>query len=48
MSSTVPIECVGFDKPSSHQLEKVKAIIESQAPGDLLAVRIFPNLDMTN
>jgi len=47
-NSVVPIECVGFDKPNAQQLEKVKAIIESQAPGDLLAVRLFPNLDMTN
>lgn len=46
-TSKVPIECVGF-KPTSKQLEKVNAIIESQTPGDLLAVRLFPNLDVTN
>lgn len=46
--SRVPIECIGFDKPNAKQMEKIKAIIESQAPGDLLAVRLYPNLDVTN
>ena len=42
------VECIGFDKPTAVQLEKINAIIASQQPGDLLAVRLFPNLDVTN
>lgn len=44
------VECVGFEKSklTADQVSKLTAFIESQAPGDLLSLRVYPNLDTTS
>lgn len=49
MSVNTPIvECMGGVKLTADQKAKIDAIVESQPAGDLIAVRVFPNLDTTS
>ncbi len=44
------MECIGFDASSltSVQRDKLDAFVASQPEGDLLALRVYPNLDLTS
>ncbi len=43
------VQCIGFDKAklTADQVSKLTAFIESQPAGDLLALKVYSNLDTT-
>lgn len=44
------VECMGFpaSRLTADQVSKINAVVASQQPDDLIAVRVFPNLDTTS